>query len=91
LRAIVNQSLNRTADDFRASHAETEVGNAFCLIEPTEAALPKYSIEFGGTTYQFCCSECVEMFKVNPGKYLDAAAIGHAEARSGLQAWFDGV
>lgn len=73
------------------SRGETEARNAFCPIEPTEAALPEYSTKFGDKTYYFCCSECVEMFNANPAKYLDPSELGSDVERGRLQAWFDTV
>ena len=71
--------------------AETGERNAFCPIEPSEAALPEYSAEHGGKTYYFCCSECVEMFTANPSKYIDVGGEGSASPRSPFQRWSDGV
>ena len=73
------------------AYAETEARNAFCPIEPTEAALPEYSAEYGSKTYYFCCSECVEMFTANPSKYVDLEEDGNANLRSPFQLWFDGI
>jgi len=53
-----------------ASRAETEVGNVYCPVEPSEAALPEYSAEHEGKKVYFCCSECVELFQGDPQNYL---------------------
>lgn len=31
----------------------------------------KYTYEYKGTTYRFCCPQCVEEFKKDPEKYID--------------------
>ncbi|MCE4612414.1 MAG: YHS domain-containing protein [Desulfurococcales archaeon] len=30
----------------------------------------KYRLEYGGTTYYFCCEHCMAKFKENPEKYV---------------------
>ncbi|MEK6646902.1 MAG: YHS domain-containing protein [Candidatus Firestonebacteria bacterium] len=35
-----------------------------------EKAYKKYSLEYKGKTYYFCCSKCITKFKANPEKYL---------------------
>ena len=71
--------------------AETEQRNAFCPVEPTEAALPKYSAKLGDKTFYFCCAECVEMFEADPSAYVDASDLQPDKSRGAFQVWFDGV
>ena len=35
-----------------------------------EKAYKKYSYDYKGKTYYFCCTDCISKFKANPEKYL---------------------
>jgi YHS domain-containing protein len=39
-----------------------------CGMEVNEKTA-KFSYEYGGKTYYFCCEHCLNQFKANPAKY----------------------
>lgn len=55
--------------------AAAEAVNQFCPVSGDSVnSNGKFSYDYQGKTYGFCCLKCVKAFKKNPGKYLSATA-----------------
>jgi YHS domain-containing protein len=52
-----------------ASGNKVDLGICPVMLKP---AVAEYHYFYGGTTYYFCCQNCVEPFKANPEKYIKA-------------------
>lgn len=50
-----------------------EVGNTICPVTGDEIdSETKVTYEYEGNIYNFCCEACVEEFKKDPEKYIEA-------------------
>ena len=44
--------------------------NKFCAVNTTDTVDPKVTVMYMGQAIGFCCSDCIEMFKKDPEKYM---------------------
>ncbi len=51
-------------------------------VDPSTA---KYRTEHDGQAYYFCCASCLEKFKSDPSRYLEASRASLPQARAGKQ------
>ena len=43
--------------------------NQYCPVDGRQIDITTYWVDYGGKTIGFCCKECKETFKSNPGRY----------------------
>jgi YHS domain-containing protein len=55
--------------------------NKMCPVEPQNPALAKYGIVYNGQEYNFCCADCVKIFKLDPERY-SANSSGATESKA---------
>jgi YHS domain-containing protein len=66
-------SGEKAASNQPASQVAGAAVNKYCLVDPTSPIDPKVTYMYNGTTYGFCCKDCITEFKKNPEKYIAAA------------------